>query len=204
MNLIIGDTLTLLEMLFVFILIISIYFLIAFICQAIGLYRVAGKLGKDNRWMAFIPILNMYLIGRCVDEEDPYILHAGWVATLVNIFMTIFVDNVYFVLFGSFLLAIATVYYIYQISIKLGLSGVAQAILTFFGFGPFVYLYLGLKEDKGKVVLEDNIKSKNKILTGAEIESASESKLEPEFDAKADTEANQKTNHSVEINNKKE
>ncbi|WP_097006329.1 hypothetical protein [Lacrimispora amygdalina] len=169
--------------------IILIYAVITYICQAVGLYKVAGKFGKNNRWMAFIPILNMYLIGICVDEEDPYILHAGWVATLVNIFMTVFVDNKYIILFGTLLLTIATVYYIYQISVKLNSSGIVQAILAFFGFSPFVYLYLGLKEEKGKVALEENIKPEYEVLSGTEIESVSESKFDSEFNSNADNES---------------
>lgn len=155
MNFITGNTSSLLDIFFVLILLCASYLFIAYLCQSIGLYRVAAKLDKDKRWMAFVPVLNMYLIGRCVDEDDPYILHAGWVASLVNIFMTLFVDNIYIVLFGSFLLTVAAVYYIYQVSIKLGSSGVPQAILTFLGFGPFVYLYLGLKEEKKIDVLKE-------------------------------------------------
>lgn len=186
MNFITGNASSLFEIFFVLILLCAIYLLIEYLCQSIGLYRVAGKLGKDKRWMAFVPILNIYLIGRCVDEDDPYILHAGWVATLVNIFMALFVDNIYIVLFGSFLLTVAVVYYIYQVSIKLGSSGVPQAILTFLGFGPFVYLYLGLKDEKKIDVLKEEEETEEESSMVVKEGIDDEPKLNPEHDLNDD------------------
>ena len=132
-------------MLIVF-LIYFIILLIAFICQGIGLYHISDKLEKDNRWMAFVPILNVFLIGRCVDEENPVILHMGWVACLLNLVLSIAAkDYGIIILLGWICYMAIRLFYIYQISVKLHYSGIIQAVLSFFGLGAFVYLYLGLK-----------------------------------------------------------
>lgn len=52
----------------VFMLFFAILILLAYIPMSLGLYRMALKCGVDNPWMAWVPIANLYIVGRIIRE----------------------------------------------------------------------------------------------------------------------------------------
>lgn len=53
----------LIMVLFLLIIVIPLYLLMAF-----GLYSMAKNAGEDNSWLAFIPIVNFYIMGKLIKE----------------------------------------------------------------------------------------------------------------------------------------
>ena len=43
--------------------------IVLYILKAIGLMKIADKLGTPNSWLAFIPVANMYLLGKMAFKE---------------------------------------------------------------------------------------------------------------------------------------
>jgi heme A synthase len=46
----------------------SIIGIVAYIFTALGLYKLAQKQGEPNAWLAWIPIAQLYIIGKIVNE----------------------------------------------------------------------------------------------------------------------------------------
>lgn len=54
----------------IIIILVCVVLVIAlYLFQSIGLMKIADKLGSSNSWLAFIPVANMYLLGKTVFEE---------------------------------------------------------------------------------------------------------------------------------------
>ena len=49
--------------------ILLVFFFIAYIFSAIGLYSMAKRANINNEWLAFIPIGNAYIVGELIDER---------------------------------------------------------------------------------------------------------------------------------------
>ncbi len=47
----------------------SIIGIAAYIFTALGLYKIAQKRGEENAWLAWVPIAQLYIIGKIVVEE---------------------------------------------------------------------------------------------------------------------------------------
>ena len=54
----------------IIILVCSALLITLYLFQSIGLMKIADKLGTPNSWLAFIPVANMYLLGKTVFEES--------------------------------------------------------------------------------------------------------------------------------------
>ena len=50
--------------------------LACYILQGVALYRMAGKLGIDSPWLAFIPIANIWMLGKIADASESIPKHA--------------------------------------------------------------------------------------------------------------------------------
>lgn len=53
----------------IIILICTALVITLYLFQSIGLMKIADKLGTPNSWLAFIPVANMYILGKTVFEE---------------------------------------------------------------------------------------------------------------------------------------
>lgn len=71
----------------VFIFILLIFVVVLYVLSSYGLYKLALKQGIENCWLAWIPIANMYIVGRIIKtlKIDSYeiprielVLPIGW------------------------------------------------------------------------------------------------------------------------------
>lgn len=53
----------------IIILVCVVLLITLYLFQSIGLMKITDKLGTPNSWLAFIPIANIYLLGKTVFEE---------------------------------------------------------------------------------------------------------------------------------------
>lgn len=60
-------------------------FLIVYIFQAAGLFTIAKREGYGNRWMAFVPFLNVYYIGVCAQKNKVYGMNAKHFAIITAV-----------------------------------------------------------------------------------------------------------------------
>lgn len=63
-----------------YLLIAGVCFAVVYVFQSIGLYTIASKGGFANKWMAFVPFLNMYYIGVLADKNKILNFKAKYVA----------------------------------------------------------------------------------------------------------------------------
>lgn len=58
----------LLIVLFAFLFVMLVFSFVSYIFQGIGVMKMHEKLGLNNGWMAFVPILNSYALGRVAEQ----------------------------------------------------------------------------------------------------------------------------------------
>lgn len=60
-----------------------------YLIHAIGLMRIAKKLGVKHRWMAWIPFANVYLLGACAEKSQTRNGKKPWKWGLILLFVTL-------------------------------------------------------------------------------------------------------------------
>ncbi len=69
----------------------SLFSIACYIMSAIGLYSIAKNNHVDNPWIAFIPIVQFYIIGKMIREYQLFghvIGHTEWIIVLLSLIET--------------------------------------------------------------------------------------------------------------------
>ena len=98
----------------IFFILFLAFFIVAYVLFAIGLQTLANNKGLQYPWLAWIPIVNLYLLGLLVKEESkiPYI---EWILPGGTAFLSIFGDFLFGLLsIALFVINIMTLYLLYK------------------------------------------------------------------------------------------
>ncbi|MBZ4669212.1 MAG: hypothetical protein PWP07_1060 [Epulopiscium sp.] len=56
-----------------FVLVFAVIFIVLYVLKSIGLFGMAKKAGIENSWLAWIPVADMYIMGKLVGKIKLFI-----------------------------------------------------------------------------------------------------------------------------------
>lgn len=112
--------------------------LAVYILQGIALYRMAGKLGIGSPWLAFVPIGNVWLLGKIADANEAVPKHAKRLLIL-NILLLIPVSGVLGVALGALLagipeLGVGAIAFMFTFGIAMLVLAIVCSVFTYIAY----------------------------------------------------------------------
>ncbi len=102
-----------------YLIVLVIYAIIAYIFTALGYYTMAKNKGIDHAWMAWIPIVNNYLMGEIIDDVvaigDNKIPYAKWVLLFAPFVVAVIAAIPYIGLIISVLYSVYVYFSLYRL-----------------------------------------------------------------------------------------
>jgi hypothetical protein len=154
-------------------LVLLIFAVYAFFSLALS--RIAKKLGVQNPWFAYIPILNLVLMARLADMPKGSLL-IGLIFPVIGMFLVFLLTNFTTQLISLLtLMPLIVLFIIYWIKIsrKLGKIGFLGFLMIFPGLNLFILAFFAWTKTK---VISSPEKTNNQQMTGELIENQEEMK----------------------------